>query len=313
METQTKSGSGAKDFFINLGAIVALYASVISLVNLLFTIINNLYPQINNGYNYNGSGSISWPVATLIIFFPIFILLMWLLEKQYMSEPEKKNGGVHKWLTYITLFISGLVLAADLITVIYFFLDGQELTVGFLLKVLVLFIIAGCVFMYYISDVRNKLTAKSRMIWRVTTAIIILGSIIWGFSVLGSPATQRALKYDEQKVNDLMNINQQIISYYQTHASIPGALNDLTVDNFYVPVDQQSGQPYEYQLIGQSAKAYSLCADFNKESNYMINGKTSSIYPSDPIGSWNHGAGHYCFSKAIDLSLYVKNPVPVAR
>src|SRR3990167_9574947 len=144
MEPQTKSG--ARDFFINLGAIVALYTSVVSLLNLLFTIINTAYPQITNGYNYFGSGSISWPVATLIIFFPIFILLMWLLEKDYRVFPEKQNSGIHRWLTYITLFIAGIAIAVDLITVLYYFLDGQELTTGFVLKVLVLLIVASGIF-----------------------------------------------------------------------------------------------------------------------------------------------------------------------
>lgn len=103
--------SNAKDFFLNLGAIVSLYTVVYSLVDLLFTVINTAYPQINNGYDYVGSQSISWPVSILIIFFPIFVLLMWLLEKEYAAYPEKQNAGVHKWLTYITLFISGLVIA----------------------------------------------------------------------------------------------------------------------------------------------------------------------------------------------------------
>ncbi|MGH7250038.1 MAG: DUF5671 domain-containing protein, partial [Minisyncoccia bacterium] len=124
MEPQTKTS--AKDFFINLGAIVALYTTVVSLVNLLFTVINTAYPQITSGYNYLSSQSISWPVATLIIFFPIFLLLMWLLGKDYKIHPEKQNSGIHKWLTYITLFIAGLTIAIDLITVLYYFLDGQE-------------------------------------------------------------------------------------------------------------------------------------------------------------------------------------------
>ncbi len=91
METQTNGR--AKDVFINLGAIIALYTLVISLINLLFTVINTAYPQITNGYSYMGSSSISWPVATLIIFFPIFILLMWLQEKEYAVSPEKQNSG----------------------------------------------------------------------------------------------------------------------------------------------------------------------------------------------------------------------------
>ena len=69
-QNQTK---GAKDFFINLGASVALYTVFITLINLLFTIINRIYPQIIEGYTYSGSGTISWPVAVLVIFFPILI------------------------------------------------------------------------------------------------------------------------------------------------------------------------------------------------------------------------------------------------
>src|SRR3989344_7649230 len=119
METQTQTKSSAKDFFINFGAIVALYVSVVSLINLLFTVINKSYPQVS-GYNYFGSESISWPVATLLIFFPIFIFLMWLLEKDYRINPEKQNGGIHRWLTYVTLFLAGLTMAIDLITVLYY-------------------------------------------------------------------------------------------------------------------------------------------------------------------------------------------------
>ncbi|HEV7424507.1 MAG TPA: DUF5671 domain-containing protein, partial [Candidatus Paceibacterota bacterium] len=160
---QTKSRGSAKDFFLNLGAFIALYTLVGSLLGLLFTIINTAYPQIVNGYNYNGSSSISWPVATLVVFFPIFILLMWFLEREYRGEPEMQSSLAHRGLTYVTLFISGLVIAGDLITVVYYFIDGQELTTGFLLKVLVLFIIASSIFVYYISDLRGKLTKSRRV------------------------------------------------------------------------------------------------------------------------------------------------------
>ena len=92
MEPQIKPKASAKDFFLNLGAIVALYTFVISLINLLFAVINTAYPQITNGYNYYGSQSISWPVSILVIVFPILVLLMWLLEKSYKMEPERKNS-----------------------------------------------------------------------------------------------------------------------------------------------------------------------------------------------------------------------------
>lgn len=306
METQTKTSGGAKDFFINFGAIVALYTLIISLVNLLFTIINNAYPQITNGYNYIGSQSISWPVATLIIFSPIFILLMWLLEKQYLVEPEKKNSGIHKWLTYITLFISGLAIAIDLITVLYYFLDGQELTTGFLLKVLVLFVIATCVFVYYISDIRDRLTSKSRIVWRVVVGVIIVGSIVWGFSVLGSPRTQQLLKYDQQKVADLQNMTNGVNNYYSTKGILPNTIEEMSNGNYYIPLlDSQNQKPYEYKKTGNLA--YEVCAEFNTESK----DKNSSLSMPYLYGSttWVHPAGRYCFSQTINPNTYSK-PVP---
>jgi type II secretory pathway pseudopilin PulG len=306
METQTKTS--AKDFFINLGAIVALYTTVFSLVNLLFTVIDTAYPKVTNGYNYMSSASISWPVATIIIFFPVFILLMWLLEKQYKVEPERKNVGVHKWLTYITLFLSGLLVAGDLITVLYYFLDGQDLTTGFLLKILVLLIIAVCIFVYYISDVRDRLTAKSRIVWRILAGVIVIVSIVWGFYVLGSPASQRQFKYDEQKVNDLMNINNAISSYYDAKSILPRTLDDMSTMQYYmVLIDAQTQKPYEY--IKTSYKTYNLCAEFNKDSKDNIASRMKT-YPVENA-SWTHPAGRYCFEETISAQNPYLKPTPI--
>jgi hypothetical protein len=305
METQTKTS--AKDFFINLGAIVALYTVVISLLNLLFTVINSAYPQITSGYNYAlGSQSISMPVATLIIFFPIFVLLMWFLERGYVIEPEKKYLSVRRWLTYITLFVAGLTLAGDLVTVLYYFIDGQELTTGFLLKILSVFVVILIVFLYYVSDIRNRLTPRSRKIWLGISFVVILSSIVWGFSVLGSPRTQQLLKYDQQKVNDLQNINDQIINYYATKGTLPNTIEEIASGNYYVPkVDSQTQKPYEYQKT--NSITYNLCAEFNKASDGK-NAPTPTIYsyPYDGIATWAHPAGQYCFRQTINPNTYSK-------
>ncbi len=291
-----------KDFFLDLGVTVALYTSVISLLNLLFTVINKAYPKITNGYSYFGSQSISWPVAVLIIFFPIFVGLMWVVKKD--MDEERKNSGIHKFLTYLTLFIAGAVLAGDLITLLYFFIDGQELTTGFLLKVLALFVVMGSIFMYYISEIRGTLTSSSRNVWRIFALIVVLGSIIWGFSVLGSPRTQRLYKYDEQKLNDLMMINNEVMNYYSSHSGLPGSLAELSGPNGYFipPVDQQSGNAYEYVLIGQSAKTYQICAVFNKASD-EAELSAARTYPYGGV-SWAHPAGRHCFTQTINPNMY---------
>lgn len=318
METQTQTKTSAKDFFINLGAIVALYTTVVSLLNLLFTVINNAYPQITSGYNYAlGSQSISMPVATLIIFFPIFILLMWLLEKGYKTEPEKKNIGIRRWLTYITLFVAGLTLAGDLVTILYYFIDGRELTTGFLLKILSVFVVILVVFLYYISDIRNKLISVSRKIWLGISLVIILASVVWGFVVLGSPRTQQLLKYDEQKMNDLQNIQNSIQNYYSTMGVLPENLVELSAQNYYANnIDSQTQKPYEYEKTSKTT--YNLCAEFNKDSinNNGLTNVARSPATLSPYGNvpWAHSSGRYCFNQTINPNTYpypYPQPVPM--
>jgi len=315
METQqeVRKGGGAKDFFINLGAFVSLYVLVGSVFSLLFTVINKAYPQINSGYGYHygsSSASISWPVATLIIFFPIFILLMWLLEREYQKYPEKQSAGVHKWLTYITLFAAGATVAGDLITVLYYFIDGRELTAAFLLKVLVVLVIAAAVFVYYISDAAGRLTARSRKLWRVVATVIVISSIVWGFAVLGSPRTQQLYKYDEQKINDLQNLDAQVNNYFYSHKKLPDTLAEIAEGNYYVPfLDPQTQKPYEYKKT--SANTYELCADFNKASDE--NSSISYRYYGTYNISWNHTEGYTCFKRTLNLDSSDTSLVPVVK
>jgi len=297
METQSKTTT--KDFFINLGAIVVLYVSVGSLLNLLFTIINHAFPKITEGYNYY-SNSISMPVAILIICFPLLILLMWMLSRDYVMNPEKKNSWIHRFLTYLTVFIAGGVVAGDLVTVIYFFIDGQELTTAFLLKFLAVLVVVGSVFAYFISDLKGKLTGRTRNLWRIFALVIVLGSIVLGFSVLGSPRTQRLYKYDDQKVNDLMNVNNEVMNYYSINGKLPKSLTELSL-NYFIPLnDSQTQKPYEYEKT--SELTFKLCAEFNKDSLGLKDSNTR------PMGyqSWIHTAGRHCFDQTINPNMYSK-------
>jgi len=129
--------TSAKDFFLHLGAIVGLYTVAVSFINLLFKIINKAFPEVGaNIYVWGGGSEISLPIATLIVFFPIFVILSRLVHKIYIENPAKKDLAIRKWLTYITLFVAGIALAGDLVTVLYKFLDGQDLTAAFMLKAL---------------------------------------------------------------------------------------------------------------------------------------------------------------------------------
>jgi len=300
--TSSEQGkTSAKDFFLHLGSIVALYVVAGNFINLLFRIINKAYPEmLTNGYYWSGGSEISFPVATLIIVFPIFVLLTWFVNKTYMQDESKRHLSIRKWLTYITLFVAGVMLAGDLVMVLYKFLDGQDLTAAFLLKALVVLLVSGVVFGFYLQDIRERITAKSRKVWAIVVALIIILSIVLGFSVLGSPQTQRLLRHDNQKIMDLQNLQWQVINYWQVNGSIPVSMPSI-------PLDPQIGDPYEYKKT--SNLTFELCANFNVASRVDSKGRMiseSPYWPNDMLKNenWDHSAGRQCFERTIDPVMY---------
>lgn len=307
---QTKTS--AKDFFLHLGVIVSLYAIVISFLNLAFKIINKAFPEVTQNIYVWGAGSeISMPVATLIIVFPLFAVLSYFAYKAYAESVDKQEPWVRKWLVYITLFVAGIALVGDLITVLYKFLDGQDLTAAFLLKALVVLLVSGAVFGFYLQDIREKISQKMRRLWLIGVGIIILVFIILGFSVLGSPQTQRLIRYDNQKISDLQNIQWEIISYWQMNGILPASLDAMRLTQQYVviPTDPQSKNDYEYRSTG--AMTFEICAEFNRENMTNQNLYREVMPVSYPIkggviqnDNWNHPAGRTCFERVIDPIAY---------
>ena len=299
----------AKDFFLHIAVVALLYAGTIALLNILFRVINSAFPQIGQ-YNYYGSSSISLPVATLIVVFPLFLFLANVLRKGYAADPSLKDYAVRKWLIYITLFLVGAVLAGDLVVLIYYFLDGRELSTAFLLKILSILVVTGSIFGYYLDDLKDRLTGSRRTLWRVLALILVVGSIFAGFSVLGTPASQRMLRYDSQKISDLQSIQWQLVNYWQQKGALPASLEALEdpISGFSIPLDPQTNLPYVYKKTGNMA--FDLCAEFNKplEARNLSKGET---YPA-PMGgfsdNWSHDVGEKCFSRSIDPELYPVRP-----
>ena len=170
-------------------------------------------------------------------------------------------------------------------------------------------------FFYYITDALGKLNSVSRKVWTGVLSVVILGLIIWGFSVLGSPRTQQLLKYDERKVNDLQQIDNQIQSFYSSHGVLPKDIKEATSVGYSVSeTDSQTQKSYEYVKISDTT--YNLCAEFNKTLNHPINEPYLYEPATYPYGSgvgnnWIHPAGHYCFNESVrPNNIYPPKPMP---
>src|SRR3546814_8338734 len=86
---------------------------------------------------------------------PGFALLARHLARETARQPIKRLSPVRRWLTYLTLFLAAVALICDVTTLVYSLLGG-ELSVRFVLKVLVVGLIAGGVFGYYLWDLRRE-------------------------------------------------------------------------------------------------------------------------------------------------------------
>lgn len=147
----------AKEAFMYLVLFSALYISAYSLGNMLFNFIEQAYPDATDeGWRVlNRSEGIRWSLSSLIVAFPVFLYVTRLLAKQQRRDPIKRESKVRRWLTYLTLFITTVVLISDFIVLVNSLLGG-ELTTRVLLKVGVVSLLAGSVLWYYLWDLRPE-------------------------------------------------------------------------------------------------------------------------------------------------------------
>jgi len=300
-----------RDVFLHLFVMVTLYWSAVSFITLCWQYINYFFPDVlNYSYGYVGFASpIRFAVASLIIVFPLFILVSWLLNKIYIKEAEVRESKIRKWLIYLTLFITLLVIIGDLIFVINTFLGG-EIKARFILKAISVLLVAGVIFGYYLDDVRRNTPSKLAKYFAWAASIVILIAVIGAFFIVGSPANARLAQLDQQRIGDLQNVQWQVVSYWQRKGQLPQSLSDLKDDisGYYVPVDPETNQPYEYNIKDSAGLTFELCAIFSLESKDEISrGKPVPAYPAyDGMysQSWNHAADRVCFKRTIDKQLY---------
>lgn len=298
-----KSRTSAKDFFFYIGAIISLYISIGSFINLWFEIINNAFPDRLDRYIDPYSFSLRLSVASLVVLYPVYLMLIRMIRKDAERYPEKRELGIKKFLVYLTLFLAGATIIIDLITLINSFLGG-DLTVRFILKAVVVLVVALIVFGYYLYDLRAGTAVKIGILrgFRYGTLGIVLVSVVGSFFVIGSPFDQRNRRFDERRINDLSNIQWQIINYWQTRGILPSKLSYLedSISGYKVPTDPVSQEPYLYDLSFDEQNTFKLCANFEAQS------PSKTYYAENE--NWNHEIGQTCFKRTIDPLLYPVRP-----
>ncbi len=145
----------ARDTFLYLVMFAMLYLSAYNLGNLLFQFVELAFPdQAFEGYGDYQSSEIRFSTAALLIAFPAFLYLASIIGKQIRITPVQRMSAIRKWLTWLTLALAACIIVGDLIYLLNSLLSG-ELTVRFILKALIVGLIAGAIFFNYLAEMRR--------------------------------------------------------------------------------------------------------------------------------------------------------------
>jgi hypothetical protein len=259
--------------------------------SLAFTLIDRWLADslFSPAYYYQGQGydtySIAASVAAILVSFPIYLLVSRAVVGDGRTHPEKLSSPVRRWLTYMALVIAAGVFICDLIAALTYLLRG-EITSRFLAKAVVVVVLSGAVFSYYFGGLRKSEEAENRGKWSLdawmaglsATAVAVM--IILGFWYIGAPKTQRTLRADRKRVQDLYMLSAQIHSRWSSNGhKLPEHLDELSGVASADPVTRAA---YEYHV--KEGSQYELCATLALDGRQK---DEATLRPS----KWSHPGG----------------------
>jgi hypothetical protein len=147
----------AREAFRYLLLFMTLYLSAYYFGSLLFNFVNLKFPDpAMQNYSWNSPiENIRWAASFLIVAFPVFLFMSYHIQRELTQNAVKRLSTIRRWLTYLTLFSAAGFLIGDLVTLVYNALGG-ELTIRFIFKVLIVGVIAGTIFGFYLWDLRGE-------------------------------------------------------------------------------------------------------------------------------------------------------------
>jgi len=292
----------AKHFVLQLGSIITLYLSVSFLLVLLFSIINLSIPDATEGYRAleSSSSSVRLGIAMLVVFFPTYLILTRRVNVMRRNEKEGAYLGITKWLMYLSLLVGGGVILGDLVAIILAFLNG-ELTMRFILKALVLLVVVGTAFFYYLQDARGFwLTRESASkLFGAGVAVLVLASLVTGFFYTETPSQVREMKLDETQIQDLQQIQWRIDEALRMSSTTPTTLEDV-YGQFPIPAAPEDREAYSYEVTD---KGFILCATFSRDSMQGDEFMYRPMYEPGMLiknaDNWQYKKGRYCFERVV--------------
>lgn len=330
MESKTR----ALDVFMYLGIFISLIVSVSNIIQILFTAIERKFTDVLEvGMYVDIYGSdMRFAIASLIVMFPIYLGISMYISRDIKKFLFRRDLLVRKIFVYTTLFVTACTLLGSLVATIYYYLGG-ELTVRFGLKAFTVFVIAGAVFGYYLYSLRRDYTKKTMVpnVIAGASALLVLVSLIWSISIIGTPGEMRLKRIDDVRLSDVSRIQQELFNHFQTTDKLPSDLAQLddAFQGYAVPKDPVTEEVYGYRVIQQpvvrnnlqlnrkelvTPAIFEICSTFDTVRQYSDRGTpvfsekmysaSNYYYSGDTSSFWNHEAERTCFKRVISSDMY---------
>lgn len=305
--------NSAKYAFFYVLSLISLVSVAMAVGTIVFQIINkNVIDILKEFQGTYSSYALRFSIASLIISVPVYYFSASFINKSLFKGELDSDSEIRKWLTYLILLISFMVMSGWLIGTIFNFLDG-DITLKFILKALTSLVIAGTIFSYYFYDLKRKKPEGNKdniiKIYFYASLSLVLVVLFSAFFLVESPKEARLMKIDNQNIERLNNVEMAIQEYFNLNENLPENLQILTesssifIRNDYIN-NIETQKIFDYEILED--KKYQLCTDFNL-SNKENSGDNRYAYLSS---SWLHDSGYFCFQRAI-FDYDSKAPFPV--
>ena len=149
------------DAFEHILLFISLYVLATAIAFILHYFIDHWFPAVDDTERYIARGFAKTMLriynASLIVSYPLFVFFFWRITKRTMEFPALRSLRSRKFLIYLTLVVTFLIMISYIIYTIFSFLEGN-ITVNFILHLIVTLAVAGSVFGYYLQQVREDRT-----------------------------------------------------------------------------------------------------------------------------------------------------------
>jgi len=136
------------------------------------------------------------------------------------------------------------------------------------------------------------MTTRTHLVFSVVLSVVVVGAVVWGVALVGTPGAARLSRLDQRRLEDLQTVFREVQSLCRDpdikdalKRALPQTLEELAAlarSERISLTDPETRLGYEYTV--KDGTTYELCATFSLERD------------SDVEVFWNHPSGRHCFT-----------------